>query len=92
MSSKCRPGSLGRGDLCRTAIAFDLACRALACPVPHKTAVKLSGLPSEALYVAALGTAQRSANTDSSSPFDFRFSIFGRWFVMGYLTPAALSV
>ena len=63
MSSKCRPGSLGRGDLCRTAIAFDLACRALACPVPHKTAVKLSGLPSEALYVAALGTAQRSANS-----------------------------
>eukprot|EP00903_Cladosiphon_okamuranus_P011279 g10636.t1 len=59
MSSKCRQGSLGRGDLCRTAIAFDLACRALACPVPHKTAVKLSGLPSEALYVAALGTAQR---------------------------------
>lgn len=60
MGSKCRPGSLGRGDLCRTAIAFDLACRGLACPVPHKTAVKLSGLPSEGLYVAALCTAQRS--------------------------------
>eukprot|EP00752_Nemacystus_decipiens_P015679 g13993.t1 len=59
MSSKCRPGSLGRGDLCRTAIAFDLACRVLACPVPHKTAVKLSGLQSDALYIAALGTAQR---------------------------------
>ncbi len=59
MDSKCRPGSLGRGDLCRTAIAFDLACRALACPVPPKTAAKLSALASEAVYVAALGTAQR---------------------------------
>lgn len=59
MDSKCRPGSLGRGDLCRTVIAFDLACRALACPVPPKTAAKLSALPSEAVYVAALGTAQR---------------------------------
>lgn len=59
MDSKCRPGALGRGDMCRTLVAFDLACRALSCPVPPKTAAKLSGSPSEAVYVAALGTAQR---------------------------------
>ncbi|CAB1096387.1 unnamed protein product [Ectocarpus sp. CCAP 1310/34] len=59
MNTKCRPGTLGRGDLFRTCIAFDLACRALNCPVPHKTAVKLCGAPSEGVYVAALGTAQR---------------------------------
>ncbi|CAM9550344.1 unnamed protein product [Ectocarpus sp. 12 AP-2014] len=59
MDTKCRPGTLGRGDLFRTCIAFDLACRALNCPVPQKTAVKLYGAPSERVYVAALGTAQR---------------------------------
>ncbi|CAN0172907.1 unnamed protein product, partial [Ectocarpus fasciculatus] len=59
MDTKCRPGTLGRGDLFRTCIAFDLACRALNCPVPQKTAVKLGGAPSEGVYVAALGTAQR---------------------------------
>ncbi|CAM9810795.1 unnamed protein product [Ectocarpus sp. 4 AP-2014] len=59
MDTKCRPGTLGRGDLFRTCIAFDLACRALNCPVPLKTAVKLCGAPSEGVYVAALGTAQR---------------------------------
>lgn len=59
MDIKCRPGTLGRGDLFRTCIAFDLACRALNCPVPQKTAAKLAGAPSEGVYVAALGTAQR---------------------------------
>ncbi|CAM9245833.1 unnamed protein product [Ectocarpus sp. 12 AP-2014] len=59
MDTKCRPGTLGRGDLFRTCIAFDLACRALNCPVPQKTAVKLCGAPSEGVYIAALGTAQR---------------------------------
>ncbi|CAN0393114.1 unnamed protein product [Pylaiella littoralis] len=59
MDTKCRPGALGKGELCRTAVAFDLACRTLDRPVPHQTAVKLSGASSEAVYVAALGTAQR---------------------------------
>lgn len=58
MDVKCRPGSLGKGELCRTVLAFDLACRALGCEVPHKTAVKLCGAPED-VYASALGTAQR---------------------------------
>ena len=58
MDLKCRPGALGKGDPYRTEIAFDLACRAVGCPVPHKTAAKLCGTP-EAIYLAVLGTAQR---------------------------------
>lgn len=58
MEIKCRSGSLGRGELCRTVLAFDLACRALECPISRGTAVKLSSAP-EAVYAASIGTAQR---------------------------------
>lgn len=68
MDVKCRPGSLGKGELCRTVLAFDLACRTLACPVPHKTAVKLCGAP-EAVYASALGTAQRYVLLEDSTFF-----------------------
>lgn len=58
MEVKCRVGSLGKGELCRTVVAFDLACRALDCPIPRGTAVKHSAAP-EAVYATALGIAQR---------------------------------
>lgn len=57
MDVKCRVGSLGKGELCRTTVAFDLACRALGCPVPRGTIVKLSSAP-EAVYASSLCTAQ----------------------------------
>ncbi|CAM9518950.1 unnamed protein product, partial [Sphacelaria rigidula] len=58
MNVRCRPGSLGKRELYRTMVAFDLACRALNCPVPRGTIVKLSSAP-EAVYAAALCTAER---------------------------------
>lgn len=58
MQVKCRPGALGKGELCRTLVALDLACRALDCHLPRKTCVKLSGVPED-VYASALGTAQR---------------------------------
>lgn len=62
MGVKCRPGSLGKGELCRTTVAFDLACRALDCPVPRGTVFKLSSAP-EAVYATSLCTAQRLLGT-----------------------------
>lgn len=58
MEVKCGPSSLGKGELCRALIAFDLACRSLGCPIARGTAVKLSTVP-ENIYATSIRTAHR---------------------------------
>ncbi|CAM9373887.1 unnamed protein product [Choristocarpus tenellus] len=57
MEIKCRLGCLGKGEICRSVLAFDLACRCLDQTLHRRTVVKLCGVP-EGVYVSALSTAQ----------------------------------
>ncbi|CAM9726511.1 unnamed protein product, partial [Discosporangium mesarthrocarpum] len=57
MRIKCSPGSLGRGEVCRTVLALDLACLCSDEKLHRKTLVKLCGVP-EGVYASALTTTQ----------------------------------